>query len=210
VYVLVVVGLALLLLMMVFRSLLVPLKAVLGFLLSIAASLGVVVYIFQQGHLNGLLGVTDPGPIVSFLPLLLVGVLFGLAMDYEVFLVIRMRESYVQGAEARTAVRKGFAESGRVVVAAAIIMISVFGSFVLSNELITKSIGLALAVGVAVDAFVVRMTLVPAAMALMDRWAWWMPRWLGKVVPTLDLEGANLPATPELDEVVEPPVSVLA
>jgi len=197
IYVLVVVGLALILLMMVFRSLLVPVKAVIGFLLSIAASLGFVVFIFQEGHLGKLFGVTDPGPIVSFLPILLVGVLFGLAMDYEVFLVIRMRESFVHGIEARSAVRKGFDESGRVVVAAALIMISVFGSFVLTNDLITKSIGLSLAVGVAIDAFIVRMTLVPAVMALMGRRAWWMPSWLGRILPNLDLEGAKLQAPME-------------
>jgi len=207
IYVLVVVGLALILLMMVFRSLLVPLKAVVGFLLSIGASLGFVVFVFQQGHLNKLFGVTDPGPIVSFLPILLVGVLFGLAMDYEVFLVIRMRESFVHGVEARDAVRKGFGESGRVVVAAAFIMISVFGSFVLTNDLITKSIGLSLAVGVAIDAFIVRMTLVPAAMALMGRHAWWMPNWIGQILPNLDLEGAKLqsqtdPATSEAHHAV--------
>jgi len=194
VYVLVVVGLALILLLMVFRSLLVPVTAVVGFLLSIAASLGVVVYIFEQGHLNKLFGVTDPGPIVSFLPILLVGVLFGLAMDYEVFLVIRMRESFVHGAEAHAAVRQGFGESGRVVVAAAIIMVSVFGSFVLTNDLITKSIGLSLAVGVSIDAFIVRMTLVPAVMALMGRRAWWIPSWLARVLPDLDLEGSKLQA----------------
>ncbi len=192
VYVLVVVGLALLLLMMVFRSVLVPVKAVIGFLLSIAASLGIVVYVFQQGHLTKLLGVTDPGPVVSFLPILLVGVLFGLAMDYEVFLVIRMRESFVHGAGAGDAVRTGFEESGRVVVAAALIMISVFGSFILTNDLVTKSIGLSLAVGVAVDAFIVRMTLVPAVMSLMGRRAWWLPAWLGRVLPSVDLEGGDL------------------
>ncbi len=196
VYVLVVVGLALILLMMVFRSLLVPVKAVIGFLLSIAASLGIVVSVFQEGHLGRLFGVTDPGPIVSFLPILLVGVLFGLAMDYEVFLVIRMRESFVHGIEARAAVREGFGESGRVVVAAALIMIAVFGSFVLTNDLVTKSIGLSLAAGVAVDAFLVRMTLVPAAMALMGRRAWWLPGWLGRLLPNLDLEGSKLQARP--------------
>jgi len=209
IYLMVVVGLALLLLMMVFRSLLVPVKAVIGFLLSIAASFGVVVYIFQQGHLNGFFGVTDPGPIVSFLPLLLVGVLFGLAMDYEVFLVIRMRESYVHGAEAQDAVRQGFDESGRVVVAAALIMISVFGSFVLTDDLVTKSIGLALAVGVAVDAFVVRMTLVPAAMALLGRAAWWLPSWLGRMLPVLDLEGSHLDPPVAPVEPVEPRIDAL-
>jgi len=195
VYVLVVVGLALLLLMMVFRSVLVPVKAVIGFLLSIAASLGIVVYVFQQGHADKVFGVTDPGPVVSFLPILLVGVLFGLAMDYEVFLVIRMRESFVHGARAADAVRTGFEESGRVVVAAALIMISVFGSFVLTNDLVTKSIGLSLAVGVAIDAFIVRMTLVPAVMSLMGRRAWWLPAWLGRVLPSVDLEGGDLAPT---------------
>ena len=209
IYLMVVVGLALLLLMMVFRSLLIPVKAVVGFLLSIAASFGVVVYVFQQGHLHGLFGVTDPGPIVSFLPLLLVGVLFGLAMDYEVFLVIRMRECFVNGAEARDAVRQGFDESGRVVVAAALIMISVFGSFVLTDDLVTKSIGLALAVGVAIDAFVVRMTLVPAVMALLGRAAWWLPSWLGRLLPTLDLEGARLALPAESPECVEPRIEAL-
>lgn len=217
IYVLVVIGLALILLMMVFRSLLVPLKAVVGFLLSIAASLGIVVFIFQQGHLDRLFGVTDPGPIVSFLPILLVGVLFGLAMDYEVFLVIRMRENFVHGIDARSSVQKGFDESGRVVVAAALIMISVFGSFVLTNDLVTKSIGLSLAVGVAIDAFIVRMTLVPAAMALIGVRAWWMPGWLGRLLPNLDLEGARLqaplvPSTSEdhqADPVDKPEVAVL-
>ena len=209
IYLIVVVGLALILLLLVFRSLLVPLKAVVGFLLSIAASFGVVVFIFEQGHLNRLFGVTDPGPIVSFLPVLLVGVLFGLAMDYEVFLVIRMRESYVHGVEAHEAVREGFDESGRVVVAAALIMISVFGSFVLTNDLVTKSIGLALAVGVAIDAFLVRMTLVPAVMALAGRRAWWLPSWLERILPSLDLEGAKLETSLVPDNTDEPRVDAL-
>ena len=209
IYLLVVVGLALLLLLLVFRSFLVPLKAVVGFLLSIAAAFGVVVYIFEQGHLNGLFGVTDPGPIVSFLPILLVGVLFGLAMDYEVFLVIRMRESYVHGVEAHDAVREGFDESGRVVVAAALIMISVFGSFVLTNDLVTKSIGLALAVGVAIDAFLVRMTLVPAVMALAGRRAWWLPPWMERILPRLDLEGAKLEPPIEASGADEPRIDAL-
>ena len=209
IYLLVVVGLALILLLLVFRSLLVPLKAVIGFLLSIAAAFGVVVYIFEQGHLNGIFGVTDPGPIVSFLPILLVGVLFGLAMDYEVFLVIRMRESYVHGVEAHDAVREGFDESGRVVVAAALIMISVFGSFVLTNDLVTKSIGLALAVGVAIDAFLVRMTLVPAVMALAGRRAWWLPSWLERILPSLDLEGTKLESSIGPTETEKPRVDAL-
>ena len=160
-YIAVVVGLALILLMVVFRSILVPLKAAGGFLLSIAAAMGVVVWIFQDGNLADLFGVSNPSPIVSFLPILLIGILFGLAMDYEVFLVSRMREAFVHGAKPRDAIVTGFGQSARVVVAAALIMIGVFGGFVLDDDPIVKSIGLSLAFGVLADAFIVRMTLVP-------------------------------------------------
>ena len=155
-YIAVVVGLALILLMVVFRSILVPLKAAGGFLLSIAAAMGVVVWIFQDGNLADLFGVSNPSPIVSFLPILLIGILFGLAMDYEVFLVSRMREAFVHGAKPRDAIVTGFGQSARVVVAAALIMIGVFGGFVLDNDPIVKSIGLSLAFGVLADAFIVR------------------------------------------------------
>jgi uncharacterized membrane protein YdfJ with MMPL/SSD domain len=188
-YIAVVVGLALILLMVVFRSLLVPFKAIGGFLLSIAASLGLVVWVFQDGNLNGLFDVAKAGPITSFLPVLLVGILFGLAMDYEVFLVSRMRENFVRSGRARESVVKGYGQSGRVVTAAAIIMISVFGAFVTDTDPVVKSIGLSLAFGVLADAFVVRMTLVPAAMALMGRRAWWMPHRLERIVPDVDIEG---------------------
>jgi uncharacterized membrane protein YdfJ with MMPL/SSD domain len=191
-YVAVVVGLALLLLMVVFRSVLVPIKAAVGFLLSIAAAMGVVVWIFQDGHLADQLGVAQSGPIVSFLPILLIGILFGLAMDYEVFLVSRMREAFVHTGKARESIVTGYGHSGRVVTAAAIIMTAVFGAFLLSDDPIVKSIGLSLAVGVLADAFIVRMTLVPAVMALLGRRAWWMPRRLGRIVPELDIEGAKL------------------
>jgi membrane protein YdfJ len=191
-YIVVVVGLALLLLMVVFRSILVPLKAAGGFLLSIAASMGVVVWVFQDGHLADLLGVSQPGPIVSFLPILLIGILFGLAMDYEVFLVSRMREGFVHTGKARESVVAGFGHSGRVVTAAAIIMTAVFGAFILDDDPIVKSIGLSLAVGVLADAFIVRMTLVPAVMALLGRRAWWLLRGLSRVVPNLDIEGERL------------------
>ncbi len=160
-YIAVVVGLALILLTVVFRSVLVPIKAVAGFLLSIAASLGLVVWVFQDGNLNGLFDVAKAGPITSFLPVLLVGILFGLAMDYEVFLVSRMRENFVRSGRARESVVKGYGQSGRVVTAAAIIMISVFGAFVTDTDPVVKSIGLSLAFGVLADAFIVRMTLVP-------------------------------------------------
>jgi RND superfamily putative drug exporter len=191
-YIAVVVGLALLLLMVVFRSVVVPLKAIAGFLLSIAAAMGVVVWVFQDGNLADLFSVAQTGPIVSFLPVLLIGILFGLAMDYEVFLVSRMRESYVHSGDARGSVVTGYGQSGRVVVAAALIMIGVFGGFVLDPDPVIKSIGLSLAVGVLADAFIVRLTLVPAVMALLGRSAWALPRRLERVVPNLDIEGERL------------------
>ncbi len=191
-YLLVVVGLAFIILMGIFRSILVPLKAVLGFLLSIGATLGVVVWIFQGGHLGSLVALPATSPVISFLPILLVGILFGLAMDYEMFLVSRIREAHVQGKEPKDAVTSGFLESGPVVTAAAIIMFSVFFSFVISKALITKEIGFSLAAGVLIDAFVVRMTLVPAVLALLGRSAWWFPKWLDRLTPELDVEGASL------------------
>ncbi|GLY06622.1 MMPL family transporter [Actinoplanes sp. NBRC 101535] len=191
-YLLVVVSLAFLLLMLVFRSLLVPLKATLGFLLSIAATFGAVVAVFQWGWAADLLGVDQPGPIISFLPIILIGIVFGLAMDYQVFLVTRMREDYVHGAEARAAVVSGFSHGARVVTAAAIIMISVFAGFILAPDAIIKSIGFALACAVLFDAIVVRMTIVPAVMTLLGRTAWYLPRWLDRVLPDVDVEGEKL------------------
>ncbi|MFJ9516894.1 MMPL family transporter [Kitasatospora sp. NPDC101801] len=195
-FVAIIVILALILLTVAFRSLLVPVKAALGFLLSIAASLGVTVWVFQQGHLNGLLDIPSAGPVTAFLPVLLIGVLFGLAMDYEVFLVSRMREHHEHAGDAAAAIVHGVARSGRVVSAAALIMVAVFGGFVFNHDPIIKSIGFALAFGVLIDAFVVRMALVPAAMALLGRRAWWLPRRLDRLVPDVDIEGAQLPAAP--------------
>ncbi len=188
-YIAVVVGLALLLLTVVFRSVLVPVKAIGGFLLSIAASLGLVVFVFQDGNLMSLFDIAKEGPITSFLPVLLVGILFGLAMDYEVFLVSRMREHFVKTGRAKESVITGYGQSGRVVTAAAIIMISVFGAFILDTDPVVKSIGLSLAFGVLADAFIVRMTLVPAVMTLLGKRAWWMPRKLERIVPDVDIEG---------------------
>jgi putative drug exporter of the RND superfamily len=192
VFLVLVVGLALLLLAAVFRSIPVPVKAAAGFLLTIAASLGAVVWIFQQGNLADLLGVASTGPIVSFLPILMIAILFGLAMDYEVFLVSRMREGYVHTGRARQATINGFAASARVVTAAALIMIAVFSGFIIDDDVVVKSIGFALAFGVLVDAFLVRMTLVPAVLALLDRRAWWLPRWMDRRMPNLDIEGEKL------------------
>jgi RND superfamily putative drug exporter len=191
-YIAVVVGLALLLLMVVFRSVLVPLKAAAGFLLSIAAAMGATVWIFQDGNLAELFSVAQPGPIVSFLPVLLIGILFGLAMDYEVFLVSRMREAYVRSGDARESVVTGYGQSGRVVTAAAVIMTAVFGAFLFDPDPVVKSIGLSLAIGVLADAFVVRMTLVPAVMALLGKSAWRLPRRLERIVPEVDIEGEGL------------------
>jgi RND superfamily putative drug exporter len=195
-YLLVVVGLALLLLLVVFRSVLVPLKATAGFLLSLFATFGAVVAVFQWGWLSGLIGLETTGPVLSFLPILLVGVLFGLAMDYEVFLVTRMREGHVHGADPDQAVIDGFRHSSRVVVAAAIIMASVFAGFMFSSEAVVKSMGFALASGVVIDAFLIRMLVGPALMSLFGRWTWAMPSWLERITPKVDVEGDSLARRP--------------
>lgn len=192
VYLALVVGLAFILLVLVFRSILVPLKAVLGFLVTIGISLGVTVAVFQWGWGSELAGVDEPGPIMAMLPILMVGILFGLAMDYEVFLVSRMREEYVHGAGALDAIRTGFVHGSRVVAAAAVIMIGVFLGFVTSSMLVIVTIAVALAIGILADAFLVRMTLVPAFMALLGDKMWWLPTWLDRLLPDLDIEGEAL------------------
>ncbi|WP_420037783.1 MMPL family transporter [Streptomyces sp. cg28] len=191
-YLCVVVGLALILLMLVFRSILVPLKAAAGFLLSVLATLGVVVAVFQKGWFADVFGVDQTGPVVSILPIFMIGVVFGLAMDYQVFLVTRMREEYVHGAEPQEAVVAGFRHGARVVTAAAVIMIAVFSGFILSDQAIIKSMGLGLAAAVLLDAFVVRMTIVPAVMALLGRRAWALPGRLDRLLPNVDVEGEKL------------------
>ncbi|MFD6328419.1 MMPL family transporter [Streptomyces niveus] len=191
-YLCVVVGLALVLLMLVFRSILVPLKAAAGFLLSILATLGVVVAVFQKGWFADVFGVDQTGPIVSILPIFMIGVVFGLAMDYQVFLVTRMREEYVHGAEPKEAVVAGFRHGARVVTAAAAIMIAVFSGFIFSDTAIIKSMGLGLAAAVLLDAFVVRMTIVPAVMALLGHRAWSLPGRLDRLLPNVDVEGEKL------------------
>ena len=192
-YLALVVGLSFVLLILVFRSVLVPLKAALGFLLSMGATFGAVVAVFQWGWLD-FLGINSSGLVFSFLPIVLIGVVFGLAMDYQVFLVTRMREEYVRGAAPIPAVVTGFQHGVRVVTAAAVIMISVFAGFTISGDDFILQIALALAVAIALDAFVVRMTLVPAALALLGRSAWWIPRWLDPIVPSVDVEGEKLRA----------------
>ncbi|WP_327354702.1 MMPL family transporter [Streptomyces sp. NBC_01304] len=189
-----VVGLAFLLLMVVFRSILVPLKAALGFLLSVTAALGAVVAVFQWGWLADVLGIEQTGPIMSTMPIFMIGIVFGLAMDYEVFLVSRMRESYAHGARPADAVVDGFRHGGRVVAAAAVIMMSVFSGFIVEDNDFIKMIGFALAIAVLFDAFVVRMAIVPALFALLGKTAWWLPKWLDRILPRVDVEGEKLDA----------------
>ncbi|ASK64554.1 RND transporter [Brachybacterium avium] len=192
-----VVGLSLILLALVFRSIWVPLKASVGYLFSVAAAFGVTAMVFEYGWFNGPLFVDVNGPVVSFMPIMVMGVLFGLAMDYEVFLVSRMREEFVHTGDARGAIERGFTANAPVVTAAALIMVSVFAGFVTSGWFMLQPIAVALAVGVLVDAFVVRMTFVPAVLALLGRHAWWLPGWLSRALPTVDVEGEGLAAVLE-------------
>ena len=191
-YLALVVGLAIVLLLLVFRSLLVPLKAALGFLLSVLAALGAVVAVFQEGHLASWLGVDQTGPIMSLMPIFLVGIVFGLAMDYEVFLVSRMREAYVHGDGPGQAIVSGFRHSARVVVAAALIMMAVFSGFIGAGASMIKMIGFGLAIAVLFDAFVVRMAIVPAVLSLLGNKAWYLPSWLDRILPRMDVEGEAL------------------
>lgn len=194
-YLAVVVGLSLLIMIVVFRSLLVPVIATGGFILSLFATYGLIVSVFQFGWGAEIIGLHATGPILSFLPVILVGILFGLAMDYQLFLASGMREAYVHGANARLAVAQGFRAGRSVVIAAALIMVAVFGGFIFSESTIIRSMGFGLAFGVLLDAFVVRMLLMPALMHLLGRSAWWLPRWLDRLLPDVDLEGAALERT---------------
>ncbi|QOV37792.1 MMPL family transporter [Streptomyces ferrugineus] len=203
-YLILVVGLAFLLLILVFRSILVPLKAALGFLLSVLAALGAVVAVFQWGWLSGLLGVEETGPVMSMMPIFMVGIVFGLAMDYEVFLVTRMREAHVHGERPTQAVVTGFKHGARVVTAAAIIMMAVFGGFIGASESMVKMIGFGLAIAVFFDAFVVRMAIVPAVLALLGKKAWWLPKWLDRALPNVDVEGEGLRTEAESGKDADP------
>ncbi len=191
-YLTVVIGLAFLLLMVVFRSILVPIKAALGFLLSVGAAFGVLVAVFQWGWGADLLGIEQTGPVMSLMPILVIGIVFGLAMDYEVFLFTRVREAYAHGASPDEAIVDGFRHSGRVVAAAAIIMTSVFAGFIGIHMPTIQTMGVGLASAVLFDAFVVRMAIAPAVMALLGHRAWWLPRSLGRVLPRVDVEGEKL------------------
>ena len=192
VYLAVVVAISMVLLILVFRSILVPVIASLGFLLSLLAAFGAVVAVYQWGWLSWLFNVTEPGPVLSFLPTLMVGILFGLAMDYQLFLVTGMREAHVHGYPARTAVVRGMVGGRAVVTAAAIIMTSVFAGFIFSHMAMIRPMGFGLAIGVLLDAFLVRMTIIPALMTLLGEKAWWFPRWLDRILPNVDVEGESL------------------
>ncbi|WP_128102221.1 MMPL family transporter [Paenibacillus sp. DCT19] len=187
-----IIGLAFIIFVIVFRSLLVPLKAVLGFVLSLGATLGFVTWVIQDGNLYEIFGFATSGPVLNFLPILTIGILFGLAMDYEVFLVSRMREEFTHSGDARKAVLTGIRDSGGVVTAAGLIMIAVFTGFMMAPDPMTKVIGLALAFGVLFDAFVVRMMIVPGVMLLMGKAAWYMPKWLDRILPNIDIEGESV------------------
>ncbi|MGP7812768.1 MMPL family transporter [Glutamicibacter soli] len=199
-YLAIVVGLSLILLLLVFRSVVVPVLATGGFLLSLAAAFGASVMVYQFGWMASVFDVNVPGPLLSFLPILLTGILFGLAMDYQVFLVSAMRERFAHGEHARDAVRSGFSMAAPVVTAAALIMISVFAGFVFSHLSMIRPLGFALAVGVLFDAFVVRMTLIPALMHLLGDKAWYLPKWLDKILPDVDVEGSKLNAMLEAED----------
>src|SRR5215207_9083947 len=194
----VVVGLSLLLLMVVFRSVLIPIKAGIFNLLSIGGAFGVVTLIFQDGNLSGLFG-DATGPIESFLPLLVFAVVFGLSMDYEVFLVSRMHEEWTKTGNARYAVQHGLAMTGRVVTAAAIIMIAVFGAFAIGNERALAMMGVGFASAIFIDAFIIRLLLLPAVMHLAGPAMWWMPTWLERRLPRLHIE------RPDTDDEPPPP-----
>ncbi|MEO3749771.1 MMPL family transporter [Streptomyces sp. B6B3] len=206
-YLSIVVGLAVLLLLVVFRSLLVPVKATLGFLLSVGAALGTVVAVFQWGWAADVFGVDQTAPVMSLMPTFLIGVVFGLAMDYEVFLLTRMREAHVHGEDAHQAVVSGFRHSGRVVAAAAFIMISVFAGFIGLTDPVIKTLGVGLAAAIAFDAFVVRMAIGPAVLGLFGHRAWWLPRSLERVLPNVHVEGEALSRTRPLPA-AEPAVRV--
>ncbi|WP_141501534.1 MMPL family transporter [Paenibacillus luteus] len=187
-----IVGFGLIILAIMFRSILVPIKAIIGFLFTIFSSLGAVVLVFQDGYLSELFGITNVGPLLNFLPILVVGIVFGLAMDYQVFLVSRMREDYSHSGDAKKSVISGMEQNGLVVTLAALIMISVFCGFIFMDEPVIQSLGLALTAAVFIDAFIVRMTFVPAVMALLGKSAWYMPKWLDRVLPNVDIEGESM------------------
>jgi RND superfamily putative drug exporter len=193
-----VVVLSFLLLTMVFRSIIIPLTAAAMNLLSIGAAFGVLVAVFQWGWLGSVFQVNRAGPIEAFLPVMLFAILFGLSMDYEVFLISRIHEEWLKSDDNNAAVRKGLASTGKTITAAALIMILVFGSFMLGGLRVIKEFGLGLAAGILIDALVIRMAIVPSVMFLIGRPNWWFPSWLDRILPHLGVD-------PELPSSVEEP-----
>jgi RND superfamily putative drug exporter len=191
-----VVLLSFVLLMAVFRSLVVALKAAVMNVLSIGAAYGVMTLAGNGGWFGGLVGIDEPTPVPGWLPMTMFAVLFGLSMDYEVFLLSRVREEYLRTGDNRRAVADGLANTARVITAAAAIMVTVFGAFVLEDAVFLKLAGLGLATAVFVDATVVRMVLVPATMELLGDRNWWLPRWLDRLLPRIDVESDPAPSTP--------------
>jgi RND superfamily putative drug exporter len=183
--------LSFLLLLLAFRSIAVPIQAAAMNLLGVGASYGVIVAVFQWGWLSGLVGLDGAVPIASFVPLMMFAILFGLSMDYEVFLISHIQEEWVKAGDNTKAVVRGLSASARVITSAALIMVFVFGSFVFNGDPTVKQFGLGLAVAIAIDATVIRCLLVPAIMVIMRRANWWIPRWLDRVLPHLSVEGGN-------------------
>ncbi|WP_339269596.1 MMPL family transporter [Paenibacillus sp. FSL R5-0470] len=192
VYIGIIVILSLIILLLVFRSVIVPIKATVGFILSVLATFGLTTAVYQWGWLHSLFGFDTGGPLLSFMPILVTGILYGLAMDYQVFLVSSMREAYVHGRRGNDSVVHGYDLASRVVLAAGVIMVSVFAGFIFAPDAMIKQIGFALAFGILIDAFIIRMTLVPAVMAVFGDKAWWLPKWLDRLLPNLDVEGDKL------------------
>jgi RND superfamily putative drug exporter len=192
VFMVIVIGLIFLLMLLVFRSILIPVKAALAILVSIGSAFGVVVAIFQWGWLKDVVGLHETLPIISFLPLMMFAILFGLSMDYELFILSRVREEYVHTGDPHGAVLTGLTASARVITAAALIMVSVFGAFVLGDDPIIKMFGVGLSVAVLLDATIVRMVIVPAVLSLFGEKAWWLPGWLDRLLPNVDIEGVRL------------------
>ncbi len=189
--ILIVVGLSCIVLLIAFRSVLVPLKAAICNLLSVGAAYGVVTFVFQDGHGASLLGLDGAVPIVSFAPLLMFAILFGLSMDYEVFLMTQVQERWKEEGDATKAVVDGLATTGRVITSAALIMVCVFTSFILNGDPTVKEFGVGLAVAIAIDATLVRCLLVPAIMVLLGKAAWWLPSWLDRILPRVSIEGED-------------------
>lgn len=192
VYIGIIVILSLIILLLVFRSVIVPIKATVGFILSVLATFGLTTAVYQWGWLHSLFGFDTGGPLLSFMPILVTGILYGLAMDYQVFLVSSMREAYVHGRRGNDSVVHGYDLASRVVLAAGVIMVSVFAGFIFAPDAMIKQIGFALAFGILIDAFIIRMTLVPAVMSVFGDKAWWLPKWLDRLLPNLDVEGDKL------------------